>query len=56
MTVVQAIGIPSEALPEADAVIIALKSRTAPVVDAVRESLAGLDALLAAGCRQVFHK
>lgn len=58
MTAVQVIGVPpaGAALPEADAVIVALKSRTAPPAQAVAESLAACDALLAAGARQVFFK
>ena len=56
MTAVQVIGVPEGALPEADAVVIALKSRTTPAADAVRDSLAALDALRAAGCRQFFFK
>src|SRR5689334_6162088 len=56
MTAVQVIGVPEGLLPEADAVIIALKSRTAPVREAVGESLAAAEALLAAGARQLFFK
>jgi 3-dehydrotetronate 4-kinase len=56
MSAVQVIGVPDGPLPEADAVIIALKSRTAPVSQAVAESLAACEALLAAGARQIFFK
>jgi uncharacterized protein YgbK (DUF1537 family) len=56
MTAVQVIGVPEGPLPEADAVIVALKSRTAPVGQAVSESLAACEALLAAGARQIFFK
>jgi uncharacterized protein YgbK (DUF1537 family) len=56
MTAVQVIGVPTGPLPEADAVIIALKSRTAPVGEAVAQSLAACDALLAAGAKQIFWK
>ncbi len=56
MSAVQVIGVPDGRLPEADAVVVALKSRTAPVSEAVRDSLAALGALEAAGCRQFFHK
>ena len=56
MTAVQIIGVPDGPLPEADAVIIALKSRTAPVAEAVAESLAAAEVLLAAGARQLFFK
>jgi uncharacterized protein YgbK (DUF1537 family) len=56
MTAVQVIGVPTGPLPEADAVIIALKSRTAPVGEAVAQSLAACEALLAAGAKQIFWK
>jgi uncharacterized protein YgbK (DUF1537 family) len=50
------IGVPTGPLPEADAIIIALKSRTAPVGEAVAQSLAACEALLAAGAKQIFWK
>lgn len=56
MSAVQVIGVPDGPLPEADAVIIALKIRTAPVAEAVGQSLAACDALTRAGARQVFWK
>jgi uncharacterized protein YgbK (DUF1537 family) len=56
MAAVQVIGVPTGPLPEADAVIIALKSRTAPVGEAVAQSLAACEALLAAGAKQIFWK
>ena len=56
MTAVQVIGVPDGPLPEADAVVVALKSRTAPARQAVAESLAACEALLAAGARQIFFK
>lgn len=58
MRAVQLIGIPPEGytVPEADALTIALKSRTAPVGEAVAQSLRALDWLRAAGCRQFFFK
>lgn len=56
MSAVQVIGVPDGPLPEADAVIVALKTRTAPVADAVAQSLAACDALVAAGARQIFWK
>lgn len=40
----------------ADAVVVALKSRTAPVDQAVRESVAALDALRGAGCTRFYFK
>jgi uncharacterized protein YgbK (DUF1537 family) len=58
MRTVQVIGVPQpgDAAPDADAVVVALKSRTAPVRQAVRESLAALAWLRAADCRQFFFK
>jgi uncharacterized protein YgbK (DUF1537 family) len=43
-------------LPEADAVVIALKSRSIPAPDAVERSLAALDWLRRAGARQLYFK
>jgi uncharacterized protein YgbK (DUF1537 family) len=58
MRTVQLIGVPAAdaPVPEADAVVVALKSRTIPAGDAVRDSLAALAWLRAAGCRQYFFK
>jgi uncharacterized protein YgbK (DUF1537 family) len=56
MRTVQLIGVPDGAVPDADAVVIALKSRTSPVAEAIGDSLAALRWLQAAGCRQVFQK
>ena len=58
MRTVQAIGVPDakDPAPDADAIVVALKSRTAPVAQAVSESLAALAWLQAAGCRQFFFK
>jgi uncharacterized protein YgbK (DUF1537 family) len=56
MRTVQLIGIPTGPAPDADAVVIALKSRTTPAGNAVRDSLAALRWLQQAGCQQVFQK
>ena len=58
MRTVQLIGVPrpGDPAPDADAVVVALKSRTAPVRQAIDESLAALTWLRAAGCRQFFFK
>ncbi len=58
MRTVQLIGVPgaSDPVPDADAVVVALKSRTAPVRQAVSESLAAMEWLRANGCRQFFFK
>ncbi|MFD7715792.1 3-oxo-tetronate kinase [Streptomyces sp. NPDC059814] len=44
------------AVAAADAVVVALKSRTAPVSEAVASSLAALRALRAAGCERFYFK
>ncbi|GAB2623281.1 3-oxo-tetronate kinase [Pseudactinotalea suaedae] len=41
---------------DAEAVVIALKSRTAPVADALADSAAALDALQGLGCDQIYVK
>ncbi|WP_435137628.1 3-oxo-tetronate kinase [Actinacidiphila sp. bgisy144] len=41
---------------DADAVVVALKSRTAPVAEAVGDSVAALRALRAAGCTRFYFK
>jgi uncharacterized protein YgbK (DUF1537 family) len=56
MRTVQVIGVPQGPAPEADALVVALKSRTTPAADAVRESLAALRWLQAAGARQFYFK
>ena len=57
MRTVQVIGVPEGAPPAgADAVVVALKSRTTPAADAVRESLAALQWLRQAGARQFYFK
>jgi 3-dehydrotetronate 4-kinase len=58
MRTVQLIGVPAadDAVPDADAIVVALKSRTAPVEQAVAESRAALAWLQKAGCRQFFFK
>ncbi|MFL9960535.1 four-carbon acid sugar kinase family protein [Paraburkholderia sediminicola] len=57
MRTVQTIGVPeSNETLEADALVVALKSRTIPAADAIAQSLAALDWLRAQGCRQFFFK
>lgn len=57
MRTVQTIGLPKAPLPaDTDAVVIALKSRTIAAEQAVAESLAALQWLRDAGCRQVYFK
>nr|WP_294867221.1 3-oxo-tetronate kinase [uncultured Pseudogulbenkiania sp.] len=53
---VQVIGVPDGPAPEADAVVVALKSRTNPADEAVRDSLAALEWLRAGGARQFYFK
>ena len=58
MRTVQLIGTPApgDPVPDADAVVVAIKSRTAPVGWAVKESLTALNWLREAGARQFFFK
>jgi uncharacterized protein YgbK (DUF1537 family) len=59
MRTVQTIGVPSAAMAaslDADAIVIALKSRTASPDHAVEESLVALQWLQAQGCSQFFFK
>lgn len=58
MRTVQTIGVPTAetALPDCDAVVVALKSRTIPAAGAIRQSLAALDWLKSRGARQFFFK
>lgn len=57
MRTMQVVGVPEGPPPAgADAVVVALKSRTTPVDDAVRESLAALQWLRGAGARQFYFK
>lgn len=58
MRSVQLIGVPDRdfVLDDVEAIVVALKSRTNPVPDAVAQSLAALAWLRDAGCRQFFFK
>jgi uncharacterized protein YgbK (DUF1537 family) len=56
MRTVQVIGVPAGPAPDADAIVVALKTRTVPAADAVAESLAALRWLQAAGMRQCYFK
>lgn len=56
MRTVQVIGVPEGPMPDADAVVVALKSRTCPPAEAVAQSLDALHALQAAGARQIYFK
>jgi 3-dehydrotetronate 4-kinase len=57
MRTVQTIGVPaSSERVDADALVVALKSRTIPAADAVAQSLAALAWLRAQGCQQFFFK
>ena len=58
MRAVQTIGVPGAdaEIGDADAVVVALKSRTIPARDAVRQSLEALEWLRANGARQIFFK
>jgi 3-dehydrotetronate 4-kinase len=58
MKTLQVVGVPKNEsyLKNADAVIVALKSRTSSIESAVQESLASCDALIAAGAEQIVFK
>ncbi|MDP9584301.1 UNVERIFIED_ORG: uncharacterized protein YgbK (DUF1537 family) [Burkholderia contaminans] len=61
MRTVQTIGVPADGaaldtMIDADAIVVALKSRTIPAADAVAQSLAAYEWLRAQGCRQFFFK
>jgi 3-dehydrotetronate 4-kinase len=48
--------VPGQPVPQADALVVALKSRSIPAADAIALSLASLRWLQQAGCRQFFFK
>ncbi|HEX4260026.1 MAG TPA: 3-oxo-tetronate kinase [Acetobacteraceae bacterium] len=58
MSTVQLIGVPgaTDPVPDTAAIVVALKSRTAPAAEAVADSLAALAWLRRAGCRQFLFK
>ena len=63
MRTVQTIGVPQAGhgdvgaiAADADAIVVALKSRTIPVADAVQQSVAALQWLQAQGCSRFFFK
>lgn len=56
MRTVQVIGVPQGPMPDADAVVVALKSRTCPPAQAVAQSLEAMRALQAAGAKQIYFK
>ncbi|HZA02060.1 MAG TPA: 3-oxo-tetronate kinase [Hyphomicrobiaceae bacterium] len=58
MRTVQLIGVPavSTDIDDMDAAVVALKSRTSPVQEAVTSSLRSADVLLARGAKQLFFK
>ncbi|MFM8701233.1 MAG: 3-oxo-tetronate kinase [Hyphomicrobiales bacterium] len=58
MHVVQTVGVPlpDVRFPDADAIVISMKSRTNPAAEAVEWSLTACDALLRTGARQILFK
>ena len=56
MKTIQTIGLPKGEAPEADAIVVALKSRTIPAAEAVSQSLEACRWLKANGARQIFFK
>jgi uncharacterized protein YgbK (DUF1537 family) len=56
MRVVQTVGVPAAPVDGVDAVVVALKSRTAPVAEAVAHSVAAARWLRAQGAPQIYFK
>jgi uncharacterized protein YgbK (DUF1537 family) len=56
MRTVQSIGVPQQPIDNTDAVVIALKSRTAPVAEAIEQSLAAARWLTSQGAPQIYFK
>ena len=58
MRVVQTVGVPASAaaLPDADAVVVSMKSRTNPAAEAVEWSLRPAMRCIGAGARQILFK
>jgi uncharacterized protein YgbK (DUF1537 family) len=58
MSVKQVVGVPAnvDSLMDAQAIVVSLKSRTAPAAEATRQSRQAVEALLAAGVKQLFFK
>ncbi|RKR07409.1 uncharacterized protein YgbK (DUF1537 family) [Kushneria sinocarnis] len=53
---VQTIGVPTTAPEDVDAIVVALKSRSIPAADAVRQSLDALSWLQRQGCERFYFK
>jgi uncharacterized protein YgbK (DUF1537 family) len=57
MATVQFVGVPRlDDVPECEAAVVALKTRSIPAADAIGQSLAALDWLVGKGCRQILFK
>jgi uncharacterized protein YgbK (DUF1537 family) len=56
LTVMQTFGVPSKALPPADAIVVSCKTRTAPVADAVTAARAAFSFLRQIGASQLYFK
>jgi len=56
MPTTQVLGVPEGELPVSDAVVIALKTRTLPALEAVAQCLLALRALQAVSTRQIYFK
>jgi uncharacterized protein YgbK (DUF1537 family) len=56
LSVIQTLGLPNDSAPDADAVVVSLKTRTAPVADAVDASVQAANWLLANGATQLYFK
>jgi uncharacterized protein YgbK (DUF1537 family) len=56
MATVQFVGTPGKAAPECEAGVVALKTRSTPAEEAIRQSLEALRWLQAQGCTQILFK
>jgi 3-dehydrotetronate 4-kinase len=56
LSVIQTLGVPQTSLPAVDAVVISLKTRTAPVAEAIEHSLAAANCLRSHRATQLYFK
>ncbi len=56
MTTAQFNGVPLSSVPDCEAGVVALKTRSIPVAEAIAQSLEALDWLIGQGCEQFFFK
>jgi uncharacterized protein YgbK (DUF1537 family) len=56
MGTIQFVGVPRDAAADCDAGVVSLKSRTSPLAEAIHQSLAACDWLIAQGAEQIVFK